>query len=324
MATELSFEKQLKALEQKIQELKAFMKESGIDLTQEITALEEKQKELRTALYENLSPWQKVQIARHMGRPTTLEIAEAILTDFMEFHGDRVYGDDPAMVGGIGFFEGMPVTLIGHQKGRDTKENIARNFGMPHPEGYRKALRLMRQAEKFGRPVITLVNTPGAYPGKAAEERGQSMAIAENLKAMAALTVPIVVVIVGEGASGGALGIGVGNRVLMLEHAWYSVISPEGAAALLWKDASLAEKAAREMRITAQDLLALGVIDEVIPEPLGGAHQDKPAAIQTIKEAIFRHLQDLMKLSAEELVIDRYEKFRRMGAVVSFLELDQS
>ncbi|MDY0322824.1 MAG: acetyl-CoA carboxylase carboxyltransferase subunit alpha [Candidatus Carbobacillus sp.] len=323
MATELSFEKQLKALERKIEELKAFMKESGIDLTQEITALEEKQKELRTALYENLSPWQKVQIARHMERPTTLEIASAMLSDFLELHGDRVYGDDPAMVGGIGFLEGIPVTLIGHQKGRDTKENIARNFGMPHPEGYRKALRLMRQAEKFGRPVITLVNTPGAYPGKAAEERGQSLAIAENLKAMAALTVPVIVVIVGEGASGGALGIGVGNRVLMLEHAWYSVISPEGAAALLWKDAALAEKAAREMRITAQDLLELGVIDEVIPEPLGGAHQDKTAAIKAIKEAILRHLKALMTLSPEALVNERYEKFRRMGAVSSFLDMDQ-
>lgn len=323
MATELSFEKQLKALERKIEELKAFMKESGIDLTQEITALEEKQKELRTALYENLSPWQKVQIARHMERPTTLEIASAMLSDFLELHGDRVYGDDPAMVGGIGFLEGIPVTLIGHQKGRDTKENIARNFGMPHPEGYRKALRLMRQAEKFGRPVITLVNTPGAYPGKAAEERGQSLAIAENLKAMAALTVPVIVVIVGEGASGGALGIGVGNRVLMLEHAWYSVISPEGAAALLWKDAALAEKAAREMRITAQDLLELGVIDEVIPEPLGGAHQDKTAAIKAIKEAILRHLKALLTLSPEALVNERYEKFRRMGAVSSFLDMDQ-
>lgn len=323
MATELSFEKQLKALERKIEELKAFMKESGIDLTQEITALEEKQKELRTALYENLSPWQKVQIARHMERPTTLEIAHAILSDFLELHGDRAYGDDPAMVGGIGFLEGIPVTLIGHQKGRDTKENIARNFGMPHPEGYRKALRLMRQAEKFGRPVITLVNTPGAYPGKAAEERGQSLAIAENLKAMAALTVPVIVVIVGEGASGGALGIGVGNRVLMLEHAWYSVISPEGAAALLWKDAALAEKAAREMRITAQDLLELGVIDEVVPEPLGGAHQDKTAAIEAIKEAILRHLKTLMTLTPEALVNDRYEKFRRMGAVSSFLDMDQ-
>lgn len=323
MATELSFEKQLKALERKIEELKAFMKESGIDLTQEITALEEKQKELRTALYENLSPWQKVQIARHMERPTTLEIASVMLSDFLELHGDRAYGDDPAMVGGIGFLEGIPVTLIGHQKGRETKENIARNFGMPHPEGYRKALRLMRQAEKFGRPVITLVNTPGAYPGKAAEERGQSLAIAENLKAMAALTVPIVVVIVGEGASGGALGIGVGNRVLMLEHAWYSVISPEGAAALLWKDAALAEKAAREMRITAQDLLELGVIDEVIPEPLGGAHQDKMAAIAAIKEAVLRHLKALMALSKASLVNDRYEKFRRMGAVSSFLDIDQ-
>ncbi|MBE3595628.1 MAG: acetyl-CoA carboxylase carboxyltransferase subunit alpha [Hydrogenibacillus sp.] len=320
MEKRLPFEEPLYELEEKIAALKRFMAEQNLDLGEEVERLEARLAHLKVETYRNLTPWQKVQIARHPNRPTTLEIAQGMLTDFLELHGDRLFADDPAIVGGIGLLDGIPVTLIGHQKGRDTKENLARNFGMPHPEGYRKALRLMEQAEKFGRPIITLLNTPGAYPGKTAEERGQSEAIARNLRVMSALSVPIVVVVVGEGASGGALGIGVGDRILMLEYAWYSVISPEGAAALLWKDAKEAERAAQTMKITAQDLLELGIIDAVIPEPLGGAHRDKPEAIRRIKAAVKAALLELMPLSPKTLVDDRYEKYRRIGRFASLFD----
>ncbi|MBE3562893.1 MAG: acetyl-CoA carboxylase carboxyltransferase subunit alpha [Hydrogenibacillus schlegelii] len=317
MEKRLPFEEPLVALEAKIAELRRFMEEQGLDLSEEVARLSARLQALKEETYRNLTPWQKVLIARHPDRPTTLEIAEGMLTDFLELHGDRLTGDDPAIVGGIGLLDGLPVTVIGHQKGRDTKENLARNFGMPHPEGYRKALRLMEQAEKFGRPIITLLNTPGAYPGKAAEERGQSEAIARNLRVMSGLRVPIVVVVVGEGASGGALGIGVGDRILMLEHAWYSVISPEGAAALLWKDAKEAERAAATMKITARDLLALGIIDGIIPEPLGGAHRDKAETIRRIKAAVKAALEELLPLSPEALVEARYAKYRRIGRYTS-------
>lgn len=321
MANDLQFEKPLIELQAKIAELRKFTEEKGIDFTEEILKLEEKAKELQSEIYGNLTSWQRVQIARHSERPTTLDYIEMIFTDFIEFHGDRVFGDDAAIVGGIAKFNGKPVTVIGHQKGKDTKDNIARNFGMPHPEGYRKALRLMQQADKFDRPIICLINTPGAYPGIAAEERGQSEAIARNLREMASFGVPIVSIVTGEGGSGGALALGVANRMLMLENSFYSVISPEGAAALLWKDASLAQRAAERLKITAQDLLELGLIDEMIPEPSGGAHRDIAKQCALIRGALSTHLAELSAFTAEELKKDRYDKFAAMGqfstAVVS-------
>jgi len=309
----LPFEKPLMELREKIAELKTFMQEKGIDLTDEIQTLEAKAARLEEEIYNNLTTWQKVQIARHSGRPTTLHYIRTIFTDFMELHGDRLYGDDPAIVGGIAKLEGIPVTVIGHERGTDTKDKIARNFGLPHPEGYRKALRLMQQADKFGRPIICFIDTQGAHPGIEAEERGQSEAIARNLREMAGFSVPIICVVTGEGGSGGALAIGVGNRLLMLEHAYYSVISPEGAAAILWRDASKAQEAAAALKITSNDLKNLGVVDEVIPEPKGGAHRDPMLQSKYMKQAILEHLQTLMPLSPEELVEDRYRKFAQIG-----------
>ncbi|CCQ97760.1 acetyl-CoA carboxylase (carboxyltransferase alpha subunit) [[Clostridium] ultunense Esp] len=313
MAVYLPFEKPLADLKAKIEELKHFSREKDLNLSEEIARLEEKAARLTQEIYGNLTPWQRVQIARHPERPSTLEIIHALFTHFVELHGDRFYGDDPAMIGGIALFEGEPVTVIGHQKGRDTKENLRRNFGMPHPEGYRKALRLMEQAEKFGRPIITFLNTPGAYPGMAAEERGQSEAIARNLWKMAGFHVPILTIVTGEGASGGALGIGVGNLLYMLENAWYSVISPEGAAALLWKDAGQAQRAAETMKITAQDLFDLGICDRIIPEPMGGSHKDPSWQFEAIREAIREGLSILRSYSGDELVRHRYEKYKRIG-----------
>lgn len=313
MPGELQFEKPLVELQNKIAELRKFTEEKGIDFTDEIVKLEEKAKQLQKDIYGNLTPWQRVQIARHPERPTTLDYIKHICTDFLELHGDRVFGDDPAIVGGIAKLDGQPITIIGHQKGKDTKDNIARNFGMPHPEGYRKALRLMHQADKFKRPIICLINTPGAYPGIAAEERGQSEAIARNLKEMAGLTVPIICIVTGEGGSGGALALGVGNRILMLENSFYSVISPEGAAALLWKDSGLAQRAAEHMKITAKDLKELKMIDAIIPEPFGGAHKDLSRQAQLMKEALLVHLKELKGMSADELKSDRYAKFAAMG-----------
>lgn len=310
---QLPFEKPLVELRQKIDELKSFTKDKEIDLSQEIATLEKKAERLEKEIYGNLTTWQKVQIARHSTRPTTLHYIQTIFTDFIEMHGDRSFGDDPAIVGGIAKLDGMPVTVVGHERGKDTKDKIARNFGLPLPEGFRKALRLMKQAEKFNRPIITFVDTQGAQPGIAGEERGQSEAIARNLREMAGLTVPIICVVTGEGGSGGALGISVGNRLLMLEHAYYSVISPEGAAAILWRDASKAQEAAEAMKITANDLLDLGVIDEVISEPKGGAHQDPKTQSQWVKEAILRHLHQLLSMNKEELVADRHAKFAKIG-----------
>lgn len=306
-------EGQLNQLLEKIRDLRAFAQEQQIDLSNEITALEQKAADLRTVMYANLSPWQKVQLARHIKRPTTLDYINMIFTEFTLLHGDRQYRDDPALVGGIALLEGRPVTVLGHQKGKDTKDNIARNFGMPHPEGYRKALRLMAQAEKFRRPVICFIDTPGAYPGLGAEERGQSEAIARNLRDMAALKVPVINLVTGEGGSGGALAMGVGDSLLMLENTVYSVISPEGCATILWKDAARAKDAAAALKLTAQDLEELRITDEIIPEPQGGAQEDWNAAAAAIKEAIIRHLDVLSDLPVEKLLQRRWRRLASMG-----------
>ncbi|MCS6839247.1 MAG: acetyl-CoA carboxylase carboxyltransferase subunit alpha [Roseiflexus sp.] len=262
---------------------------------------------------QTLTPWDKVQLARHMQRPRTLDYIRGLCDDFVELHGDRRYGDDPAIVGGVGTFEGRTVVLVGHQKGRDARENIRRNFGMPHPEGYRKALRLFQHAEKFGFPVICFVDTPGANPNRESEERGQANAIAENILTMAGLKTPIIACVIGEGGSGGALAIGVGDRILMLEHAIYSVASPEAAASIIWRDAAKAPDAARAMRITAQDLLELGIIDEIVPEPPGGAHTDMATMVATLGDSIRRHLNELLALDIETLLERRYARYRAIG-----------
>ncbi|MEW6698371.1 MAG: acetyl-CoA carboxylase carboxyltransferase subunit alpha [Bacillota bacterium] len=309
----LDFERPLLELEAKIEELKRFTKEKGIDFSDEIVLLEKKSRDMKESIYSNLNPWQKVQIARHAARPNTLDYCKALFTDFLELHGDRVYGDDPAVLGGIARYKGMPVTVIGHLKGHDTKENVQRNFGMAHPEGFRKALRLMQQAEKFGRPVICFIDTAGAYCGMGAEERGQGEAIARNLMVMSALKTPVISVVIGEGGSGGALALGVANKILMQEHAIFSVSSPEAAASILWKDGTKAKEAAEALNLTAQDLLRLGVIDEIVPEPLGGAHSDLTAAYRFVDHALERNLKELLEQSLDELVEARYAKFRAMG-----------
>lgn len=313
MAGELSFEKPLEELRNKIDELKRFSEEKDIDFSDEIRRLEDRYIKLEDEIYADLSPSQKIQIARHPSRPTTLDYIHGIFDGFLELHGDRSFGDDLAIVGGIGKLEGRPVTVIGHQKGKDTKDNIARNFGMPHPEGFRKGLRLMRQANKFNRPIITLIDTPGAYPGGAAEERGQAEAIARNLLEMSSFRVPIICVIIGEGGSGGALALGVGNRVLMMENAIYSVSSPEAAASILYKDASQSLKAAEAMKITAEHIQNLKVADDIIAEPRGGAHRDPENQAGLIKSKLIEHLNELLTLSPDELVEDRYRKFRSIG-----------
>jgi len=278
--------------------------------------LEQARRDLNSAIHEvfgKLTPWQRCQLARHPDRPYTLAYIHSVFSDFTEMHGDRRFADDPAVIAGFAMFDGEPVAVIGHQKGRDTAEKVRRNFGMPRPEGYRKALRIMRLAARFRRPVITFVDTPGAYPGIDAEERGQAEAIADNLLEMARLPVPVIVVVTGEGGSGGALALGVGDRVLMLENAVYSVISPEGCAAILWKDQARAEDAAEALKLTAQDLQNLGVIDEVLPEPTGGAHMDPGGMAETVAVAIRRHLKQLRRLRGEALIARRYKKFRDMG-----------
>ncbi|MBB5324506.1 acetyl-CoA carboxylase carboxyl transferase subunit alpha [Anoxybacillus tepidamans] len=313
MVGELEFEKPLIELRKKISELKEFTKTAEVDLSPEIEKLEARLEKLENETYANLTPWDRVQIARHPNRPTTLDYIQRLFTNFLECHGDRLFGDDEAIVGGIAKYHGLPVTVIGHQRGKDTKENIRRNFGMPHPEGYRKALRLMKQAEKFNRPIICFIDTKGAYPGKAAEERGQSEAIARNLFEMAGLTVPIVCIVIGEGGSGGALALGVGNHIHMLENSTYSVISPEGAAAILWKDASLARRAAETMKITAPDLKAFGVIDEIIPEVRGGAHRNVDEQAKAIDNVLKQSLKQLLQLDGSALVEQRYQKFKQIG-----------
>ncbi|TVX97996.1 acetyl-CoA carboxylase carboxyltransferase subunit alpha [Cohnella terricola] len=313
MSSELPFEKPLAELRKKIDELKHFGAEKQIDFTDEIGRLEERYKQLEDELYGGMSAAQIMHMARHHQRPTTLDYIPLVFTDFVELHGDRVFADDLAIVGGLAKLNGVPVTVVGHQRGKDTKDNIQRFFGSPHPEGFRKALRFMKQANKFGRPIITFIDTKGAYPGNTAEERNQSEAIARNLLEMAIFGVPIICVVIGEGGSGGALALGVGNRVLMLENAIYSAISPNGAASILWKDASKADEAAEAMKITAKDLLEFEIIEGIIPEPQGGAHRDKEIQAEAIKEALWRHLQELLKLTPDELREDRYRKFRKVG-----------
>jgi acetyl-CoA carboxylase carboxyl transferase subunit alpha len=318
----LDFEKPLYELEAKLDEMRALDAEQpGIDLSGEIRALEIRVEELRTSIYRNLTRWQRVQIARHPHRPYTLDYINNLTTGFVELHGDRAFADDPAVVGGFATFRGSrwngtdrTVLVIGHQKGRDTNERKYRRFGMPNPEGYRKARRLMQLAAKFGKPVITLLDTPGAYPGMEAEERGQAEAIARNLFEMARLPVPVVVVVIGEGASGGALGIGIGNRVLMLENAWYSVISPESCSSILWRSWDYKADAASALKLSASDLMEHGITDEIIPEPIGGAHRNPEATFEAVGDAIERHLESLSGLAPADLVDDRIAKFDRMGA----------
>ena len=311
----LEFEKPLAELERQIDELRRVERERQIDMTGEVAALQSKLERLREEIYRGLTPIQRVMVARHPRRPYTLDYLSSIFTDFIELHGDRLYMDDPAIVGGWARLAGQSVMVVGHQKGRDTKENLKRNFGMPHPEGYRKALRLMNVAAKFRAPVITLIDTPGAYPGLGAEERGQSEALARNILEMSVLPTPIIAVVIGEGGSGGALALGVADRVLMLENSVYSVISPEGCAAILWKDASQRERAAEALKLTAEDLHQLQVIDEIVPEPVGGAHLDWDAAGESLREALIRHVNDLRKTRPDRLVRRRGEKFAAMGAV---------
>ena len=312
----LDFERPIVELEKKIQDMKDFSSGEDVELSQEIKRLEKRAEKLRQEIFSNLTPWQRVQLARHPKRPYTLDYIHRLMEEFVELHGDRLFADDKALVAGLAKFEGKPVVVVGHQKGRDTKENLRRNFGMAHPEGYRKALRLFRLAAKFHRPVIVFIDTPGAYPGIGAEERGQAEAIATNLKIMSHLPIPIIIAIIGEGASGGALGIGIGDRILMLENAWYSVISPEGCAAILWRDRAKAPQAAEALKLTAQDLLELEVIDAIVPEPLGGAHRDADAVAQALKAKIMGSLEELLQLSAEQLVAQRIEKFARMGYIL--------
>jgi acetyl-CoA carboxylase carboxyl transferase subunit alpha len=319
--TILDFEKPLEELEMKYEEMRVLSENGGdgrsLDLTCELAAFRTQIEELRRDTYQNLTRWQRVQLARHPERPYTLDYVQAITPDFIELHGDRGVRDDPAIVGGFGTLDEIgSVMWIGHQKGRDTKQNVYRNFGMPNPEGYRKALRLMKLAEKFNKPVVTLLDTPGAYPGIEAEERGQAEAIARNLFEMARLDVPIVVVVIGEGASGGALGIGMGDRILMLENTWYSVISPESCSSILWRSWNFKEQAAEALKLTATDLLAEGIIDRIVPEPLGGAHRAPEVMYQTLKELLIEEIRGLRELKAIEkstALSRRTEKFSRMG-----------
>jgi acetyl-CoA carboxylase carboxyl transferase subunit alpha len=309
----LEFEQPIAELEAKIQELRLVSNENSVDIEEAIQRLRDKAKEKTESIFAKLTPWQISQLARHPQRPYTQDYIDHLLTDFRELHGDRAYADDPAIIGGIGRFDGQPVMVIGHQKGRDTKAKIRRNFGMPRPEGYRKAQRLMKLAERFGLPVITFIDTPGAYPGIGAEERGQSEAIARSLAVMAELRVPIIATVIGEGGSGGALAVGVGDRVYMLEYSIYSVISPEGCASILWKDAAQASLAAEALGITSDRILSLGLIDSVIDEPLGGAHRNLAATCQAVGVQIRTALGQLSDLPVDELLDQRYQRLMRHG-----------
>lgn len=311
----LDFEKPIRDLEKKIRELKGFISEKKIDLSSEVKHLEEKLERLKKDTYGNLTAWQKVQLARHPQRPYTLDYINMIMSDFIELHGDRSFADDKAMVSGLAKIDNRKVLVIGHQKGRDTKENLKRNFGCAHPEGYRKALRIMQLGGKFNLPIVIFIDTPGAYPGIGAEERGQAQAIALNLREMALIATPIVALVIGEGGSGGALGIGIADKVCVLENAYYSVISPEGCAAILWKNGSKAPEAAAVLKLTAQDLLKMNIIDEVVPEPLGGAHNDPQKMGEILKESINRNLEEISAFDKDKLLKLRYRKFREMGVV---------
>jgi len=312
----LPFEKPIEELETKVREMRAYGVEQQVDLTEEIALLEQRLERLKREIFEHLTRWQRVQVARAPGRPTALDHVEALVDGFVELHGDRTLGDDPALVTGLGRVDGAGVVVIAQQKGRDTKENIHRNFGMAHPSGYRKAMRMMELADKFGLAVVALIDTPGAYPGIAAEEQGQAWVIAESIRRMSRLRVPAVAVVIGEGGSGGALAIGVANRVLILENAVYSVISPESCAAIRWRDAAEAPRAAEALKLTAADLLEQGVVDEIVREPLGGAHKDPGATVAATAAAVRAALADLRPLDSEALVRARVERFRQMGRVL--------
>ena len=312
----LEFEKPIADLEQKLQEMKDLAKGRNIDLSSDIESLEEKILALKKETFENLTRWQRVQLSRHADRPYALDYIYEITNDFIEIFGDRNVADDKAMVGGLGDVDGRTVMFIGQQKGRNTKQRQMRNFGMANPEGYRKALRLMKMAEKFGKPIVTLIDTPGAFPGLEAEERGQGEAIARNLKEMFMLKVPVICIIIGEGASGGALGIGIGDRVLMLENSWYSVISPENCSTILLRSWDYKEQAAESLKLTAKDMKGNGLVDDIIPEPLGGAHKDLKWMANTLKEAILKSLKELDKIKPEKRIEQRIEKFCSMGVVV--------
>jgi acetyl-CoA carboxylase carboxyl transferase subunit alpha len=312
----LDFERPLLELEREIEDLKRFSGGRQFHSHEQLKNLQDKFHRLQREIFSSLSGWQVTQLARHIDRPKTSHYIQLMFDHFIELHGDRTFGDDPAIVGGVAKLNGRSLVLIGHQRGADAKEMAYRNFGMPHPEGYRKALRLMKMAELFKKPILTMIDTPGAFPGVGAEERGQAEAIAKNLKTMMMLRTPIVCVVIGEGGSGGALAIGIGDRILMLEYSIYSVISPEGCAAILWKDAKKKETAAESLKLTAADLHRLGVIDEVVKEPLGGAHRDPQGTARALKEAVEGHLRELERLESEELLQLRYEKFRRMGAFI--------
>jgi len=309
----LDFERPIVELEYRIEELKGLTEKEGLDLHEEIKRLEERSRELQEKIFSHLTPWQRVQLARHPNRPKSLTLAKLIFDDLLLLHGDRLYSDDQAIVGGLAKIDGEGMVFIGHQKGESVKENLFRNFGMAHPEGYRKAARLMSLGEKFNKPIVTFIDTPGAYPGIEAEERGQAEAIAANLEKMSQLRVAILPIIIGEGGSGGALGIGVGDKILMLENAIYSVISPEGCAAILWKNQEKVEAAAKALRLTSRDLLKLEIIDEIIPEPRGGAHRDVEKTAANIKEAIIKHLRELKRLPPDELIEKRCSKYRNIG-----------
>jgi acetyl-CoA carboxylase carboxyl transferase subunit alpha len=310
----LDFERPILDLEKKIEEMRKYA--DNPEIAQEIVRIEKRVRQLQQSVFAGLTRWQKVQLARHADRPYTLDYIQLMTRDFVELHGDRTFKDDKAIVGGLARIGDQPVMIIGHQKGRDTKSNLYRNFGMPNPEGYRKALRLMKLAEKFGRPVITLLDTPGAFPGLEAEERGQAEAIARNILEMARLRVPIIVAIIGEGASGGALGLGIGDRILMLEYAWYSVISPESCSSILWRSWNYKEQAAEALQLTAPDLLKQGIIDVIVPEPLGGAHRDHVQISTILKETLLEEIRHLKKIKPDKLVDRRIEKFSKMGVTV--------
>jgi acetyl-CoA carboxylase carboxyl transferase subunit alpha len=311
--TALDFEMPIVQLDSRIAEIRNLGSNGSVNLNLEVKSLEEKRDHLIREIFSSLTPWQRVQLARHPKRPHTNDYIQALFADFTEMHGDRTFADDAAVIGGCAFFGDIPVMVMGHQKGRTVEESMMRNFGMMHPEGYRKALRLMKLGEKFKRPVITFIDTPGAYPGIGAEERGQARAIAVNLREMSMLKVPSISIVIGEGGSGGALGIGVADRILMLENAWYSVISPEGCAAILFRDSARAADAAKVIKLTAQDLFSLKVIDEIVPEPPGGAHRDPEAAARSLREIVSRHLSQLSEIDSSLLVRRRYDKYRQMG-----------
>ncbi|NLM17979.1 MAG: acetyl-CoA carboxylase carboxyltransferase subunit alpha [Candidatus Riflebacteria bacterium] len=314
MTADFDFEQSINEFEQRIKELEEVSASSKVDLSKEISAIASKLDQIKTEIYGNLKPWQVVKVSRHINRPSTLDYIQLLCgNEFVELHGDRLYSDDPAIVAGFGQIGEHRLAIIGHQKGHDTEDNIFRNFGMPHPEGYRKAMRIMKMAEKFNLPIVTFIDTPGAFPGVGAEERGQSNAIAESLALMSSLRVPILCFVTGEGGSGGALALSVGDRIFMFEFSTYSVISPEGCASILWKDAKKQREAAEALKIEAKDLLKLGIIDDILPEPIGGAHRNHEETAQEIKKKIDSCLPILKKISADDLIKSRYEKFRRIG-----------